>query len=272
MSWIHEQEQKEKFEIEEDSSNYIVRTKWMTFYFSKKEYPREEILNIVTEAVSVMEDVRDYLGVNYTLDDAKNLTCYFNSMYDKGNNGGSKFIITEQRLDCGRLGVFVHEYVHAVSLSNSDCLYRPTGIFVEGLAQYICMAFHSNIASQSYFYFGEEWPIENLYLYTEKDHQTFYDMLAQNNFEYNATNYNKAQIAYVEKYYSYIEIDKASGTYLYQQGAIFTDYCINQLGGVNKFMRAFNENVQFESIYGKSVEEIFEEALAYNMSIFYPNN
>ena len=269
VSWIHEQEQKENFEIEENGRYYIVQTKWMLFYFLKQEYHREEILNIVTEAVSVMADVRNYLGVNYTLEDAKILTCYFDSTYRYNNTDKSSFVFGKQRLNCRSLLVFVHEYVHAVSYSNTDCLYIPTGIFSEGLAQYICMEFYQNIASQEYVYFGE-WPVD--VLQNEAEHQMFCDLLSRNGFAYNAVNYNKAWVAHVEKYYSHIEINKSNDFYRYQQGAVFVDYCINQLGGMNKFMRAFNDSVQFEKIYGKSAEEILNEALAYNMSLFYPNN
>ena len=37
-------------------------------------------------------------------------------------------------------------------------------------------------------------------------------------------------------------------------------------------MTIFGDSVRFENAYGKSADEILNEALAYNMSLFYPHN
>ena len=74
--------------IEQTESDYIVSTEWMTFYFSKGDFNGSEVENIAKEAVSVMADVRNYLSANYTLEEAEEAACYFDSAYR--NKDGQK--------------------------------------------------------------------------------------------------------------------------------------------------------------------------------------
>ena len=64
-------EETESTLIEQTDSDYIVCTDWMTFYFSKRDFKELDIADIVTEAESVMADIRNYLKVSYTLEEAE---------------------------------------------------------------------------------------------------------------------------------------------------------------------------------------------------------
>lgn len=259
LSWINEQNQKRKeLKIEEDERGFFVQTDWMLFSFSKLDYQREDVMPIVVEAVSLMADIRAYLGVNYTIDDAQGAICYFNSFVE-GNYSG-KYFERDQRLVCRNLDVFVHEYAHMVSLNSSDCLYNPKSLFTEGLATYVQYTFH-HATSQKYQYFKEA----QTYKWEEPHHQYICDFLAQSGLEYNPENYRKAAVALLEWYGGYPE-DREN--YSYEIGQIFVEYCVEELGGMQKFMSAFNDYLKFEDVYGKTVEEVVKEAREWNMAQF----
>ena len=261
LSWINEQDQKSKaLKVEEEEKCYIVQTEWMEFHFSKLDYQKEDVMPIVTEALSLMADIRAYLGVNYTKDDAQGAICYFNSSFT-GTSDGS-YNHSQQRLLCRSTGVFVHEYAHMVSISSSDCLYYPEKVFVEGLASYVQYTFH-RATSQEYQYFKEA----EIYPWQEDSvHQELCDMIAQNGMEYNAENYKKALIAKLEVWCDGYPEDRPD--YPYEIGLILADYCINQLGGMQKYMSAFGNSMQFERIYGKPLEEVIKDASAWNLAQF----
>lgn len=270
FSWINQQNQKPKsLKVEEDDTHYIVRTDWMTFYFSKRDYyyNRTIVLNAATEAISVMADIRAYLGVNYTLQDAAGAKCYFDSTAEYNGEPMSYFDPDQGLIMCQGIGVLKHEYTHMVSMSSSDYLYRPQGCFVEGLAMYVGMNFPYSIASQTYRYFsGTGFNRED-----PTTDQIICDLLQENKTEMNAMNYKKAGLAWWYKNNDMSKVDRNGDFYKYDIGYIFVDYCINQLGGLNKFMTVFGDSVRFSDVYGKSVDDIVEEALTYNMSLFYPN-
>ena len=260
LSWIHEQDQKlDALTVEEDERWYFVRTEWMTFYFSRSDYQKEDVMPIVIEAVSLMADIRAYLGVYYTKDDAQGAVCYFNSSFDGSSDG--KFFAYDQRLVCRDTVLFVHEYAHMVSISSSDCLYIPSGLFVEGLATYVTYTFQ-DITSQEYQYFVER----EVYEWEADAHQEICALIAQNGMEYNAENYRKATIALLEIWCDGYPEDRLD--YPYEIGQIFVEYCIEELGGMQKFMRAFGDYLKFEDVYGKTVEEVVKEAREWNMAQF----
>lgn len=270
FSWINEQSQKQQeFEIEEDSSYFIVHTEWMTFYFSKREYQRAKILDIVTEAVSVMADIRAYLGVNYTLQDAAGAKCYFDSTAELNGEPMSYFDPAQGIMMCQSVNSLVHEYVHMVSMSSADYLYYPQGYFIEGLASFVGMNYFDNIASQKYQYFYVTGFRQNA---DQTIHQMICDLLKENQMDVNVQkNYRRAHVALQHKNNDISKEDHNSIFYQYDVGFVFVDYCINQLGGVNKFMTVFGDSVRFGNVYGKNVDEIVKEALDYNMSLFYPD-
>ena len=261
LSWIHEQDQKlDALKIEEYERWYSVRTDWMTFHFFKSDYQKEDILPIVVEAVSLMADIRAYLGGYYTKDDAQGAVCYFNSSIDENSFDG-KFFDSDQRLICRNPSIFVHEYAHMVSISSSECVYKPEKLFVEGLATYVQYTFH-HATSQEYRYFEEA----QIYEWDELHHQYICDIITQSGKEYNAENYKKATIVMMEIYlggYSDERLD-----YPYEIGQIFVEYCVEELGGMQKFMSAFGDYLKFEDIYGKTVEEVVKEAREWNMAQF----
>ena len=265
FSWINEQNQKQAYKIEEDGSYFIVQTEWMTFYFSKKEYPRTIVLDIVTEAVSVMSDIRAFLGVNYTLENAEGAKCYFDNTIEYNGERLSYFDTNQDMIMCQGISVITHEYAHMVSMSSLDYLYRPSTYFIEGLAMYVGMNFPYNIASREYRFFS------NTGFNAKEPSQIIYNLLQENKMEITAMNYKKAYVAWWCTQNDISKIDPKDDFYEYDIGSVFVDYCINQLGGVNKFMSAFNDSVRFSNVYGKSAEEVLEDALAYNMSLFYPN-
>jgi hypothetical protein len=67
----------------------------------------------------------------------------------------------------------------------------------------------------------------------------------------------------------YTKIDVSSDFYKYNIGQIFVDYCINQLGGLEKFVSVYCDSVTIADVYGKSVDDLVIEACAYNTSTFY---
>lgn len=260
LSWINEQDQKlDALKVEENSRWYIVRTEWMKFFFSKSDYQKEDILPIVVEAVSLMADIRAYLGGDYTKDDAQGAVCYFNSSIDENSFDG-KFFDYDQRLICRNPSIFVHEYAHMVSISSSECVYKPEKLFIEGLATYVQYTFH-HATSQEYRYF-EEAPVHE---WDASTHKLICNLIAQSGVEYNAENYRKAIVALFELYGGYPE-DRAE--YPYEIGQIFVEYCVEELGGMQKFMSAFGDYLKFEDVYGKSVEEVVKEAREWNLAQF----
>ena len=270
FSWINQQNKNpQSLKIEEDNKNYIVRTEWMTFYFSKREYQRAKILDIVTEAVSVMADIRAYLGVNYTLQDAAGAKCYFDSTAELNGEPMSYFDPAQGIMMCQSVNSLVHEYVHMVSMSSADYLYYPQGYFIEGLASFVGMNYFDNIASQKYQYFYVTGFRQNA---DQTIHQMICDLLKENQMDVNVQkNYRRAHVALQHKNNDISKEDHNSIFYQYDVGFVFVDYCINQLGGVNKFMTVFGDSVRFGNVYGKNVDEIVKEALDYNMSLFYPD-
>ena len=161
---------------------------------------------------------------------------------------------------------FVHEYVHMISENNEDLVYHPSKLFSEGLAQYVSLNFYDGIASQQYTFFKEASVSKNS---NEAEHQMICDLLLDNGLAYNAENYNKAFVAMLDKNYDVTKIDVNSDFYKYNIGHIFVDYCINQLGGLEKFVSVYCDRVTIADVYGKSVDDLVIEACAYNTSTFY---
>ena len=95
------------------------------------------------------------------------------------------------------------------------------------------------------------------------------DLLSDNGLAYTAKNYNKAFVAILDKNYGITKIDVNSDFYKYNIGQIFVDYCINQLGGLEKFIYVYCDSVTVADVYGKSADELVIEACAYNKVSFY---
>ena len=213
--------------IEQTESDYIISTDWMTFYFSKGDFKESDVEDIAEEAVLVMTDVRNYLNVNCTLEEAKETVCYFDSTYrNKDGQKRSWCFWDEKKMYCISLDDFVHEYVHMISENNEDLVYHPSKLFSEGLAQYVSLNFYDGIATKQYTFFKEESVSKNS---NASEHQMICDLLSDNGLAYNAENYNKAFVAILDKNYDVTTIDVNSDFYKYNIGQIFVDYCINQL-------------------------------------------
>ena len=255
--------------IEQTESDYFISTDWMTFYFSKGDFKESDVEDIAEEAVSVMADVRNYLKVNYSLEEAKETICYFDSTYrNKDGQKRSTCFWNEKKMYCISLDDFDHEYVHMISENNEDLVYLPSELFSEGLAQYVSLNFYDGIATKQYAFFKEESVSKNS---NASEHQMICDLLSDKGLTYNAENYNKAFVAILDKNYDISKIDKNTDFYKYNIGHIFVDYCINQLGGVEKYISVYCDSVTVADVYGKSVNELVIEACAYNTSAFYKN-
>lgn len=253
--------------IEQTESDYIISTEWMTFYFSKGDFKESDVEDIAEEAVSLMADIRNYLKVKYTLKEAKETVCYFDSTYrNKDGQKRSMCFWDEKKLYCISLDDFVHEYVHMISESNENLVYHPSKLFSEGLAQYVSLNFYDEIATKQYAFFKEESVSKNS---NASEHQMICDLLSDNGLAYNAENYNKAFVAILDKNYDVTKIDVSSDFYKYNIGQIFVDYCINQLCGLEKFVSVYCDSVTIADVYGKSVDDLVIEACAYNTSTFY---
>ena len=253
--------------IEQTESDYIISTDWMTFYFSKGDFKESDVEDIAEEAVSVMTDVRNYLKIKYTLEEAKETVCYFDSTYrNKDGQKRSMCFGDEKKMYCISLDDFVHEYVHMISENNDDLVYHPSKLFSEGLAQYVSLNFYDGIATKQYAFFKEESVSQNS---NASEHQMICDLLSDNGLAYNAENYNKAFVAILDKNYDVTKIDVNSDFYKYNIGHVFVDYCINQLGGFEQFISVYCDSVTIADVYGKSVDDLVIEACAYNTSTFY---
>ena len=264
-------EETESMTTEQTDSDYIVSTDWMKFYFSKKDFKESDIANIATESVSVMADVRNYLKVNCTLKKAEESVCYFDSTY-RNKDGEKRSFCSwdEKEMHCISLDDFIHEYVHMISENNDDLVYHPSKLFSEGLAQYVSFNFYDEIATQQYNFFKEATVPENS---NAAEHRMICDLLSDNRLTYNAKNYNKAFVAILDKKYDISKIDKNTDFYKYNIGHIVIDYCINQLGSLEKFISVYCDSVTIANVYGRSVEEIVIEACAYNTAAFlFPTN
>ena len=260
-------EETKSIPIEQTETDYIVRTDWMTFYFSKKDFNEADLSGIATEAVSIMYDIRSYLNMNYTLAEADESVCYFDSTYrnDEGQRRSMCFW-NNREIHCRSLSAFVHEYTHMVSENNADLLYHPEKIFIEGLAEYISLNFYDIIASKEYIHFkaGEFETSSNA-----SDHQMICALLSNNSLPYNAKNYKKAVVAIAHKYFDISQIDKDNDFYQYYIGYIFVNYCIAELGGLERFISAYCDSVTLIDIYGKSLDELVIDACANNTAAFY---
>ena len=253
--------------LEQTESDFFISTDWMTFYFSKGDFKESDVEDIAEEAVSVMADVRNYLNVNCTLEEAKETVCYFDSTYrNKDGQKRSWCFWDEKKMYCISLDDFVHEYVHMISENNEDLVYHPSKLFSEGLAQYVSLNFYDEIATKQYAFFKEESVSKNS---NASEHQMICDLLSDNGLAYNAENYNKAFVAILDKNYDVTKIDVNSDFYKYNIGQIFVDYCINELGGLEKFISVYCDSVTVADVYGKSVDELVIEACAYNTATFY---
>lgn len=252
--------------IDQERLHYIVRTDWMTFLFSKKDFQEDDINEIANEAVCVMQDVREYLNANYNLEDAENTLCYFNSSYRYNGEKRSECFWNERKMYCISLDDFVHEYVHMVSENNADIVYHPVKLFSEGLAQYVSLSFYDGIASRDYVYFTEVAISQNSNI---SEHQMICDLLAQNELSYSAENYNKAFVALLDKSYDVSKIEKNTYFYKYYIGQVFVDYCINRLGGLETFIAVYCDSVTIVDVYGKNVDKIVTDACTYNTSCFF---
>lgn len=253
--------------IEQTESDYIVSTDWMTFYFSKGDFKESDVANIVEEAVFVMTDVRNFLKVKYTLEEAKETVCYFDSTYrNKDGQKRSSCLGDEKKMYCISLDDFVHEYVHMISENNEDLVYHPSKLFSEGLAQYVSLNFYDGVATKQYTFFKEESVFKNS---NAAEYQMICDLLSDNELAYNAENYNKAFVAMLDKNYDVTQIDVNSDFYKYNIGHIFVDYCVNNLGNVEKFISVYCDSITVTEVYGKSVEDIIIDACAYNTATFY---
>ena len=253
--------------IEQTESDYIISTDWMTFYFSKGDFKESDVEDIAEEAVLVMTDVRNYLNVNCTLEEAKETICYFDSMYrNKDGQKRSWCSWDEKKMYCISPDDFVHEYVHMISENNKDLVYHPSKLFSEGLAQYVSLNFYDGIATKQYAFFKEESVSQNS---NASEHQMICDLLSDNGLAYNAENYNKAFVAILGKNYDVTKIDVNSDFYKYNIGHVFVDYCINQLGGLEKFISVYCDSVTIVNEYGMSVDELITNACEYNALLFY---
>lgn len=52
-------------------------------------------------------------------------------------------------------------------------------------------------------------------------------------------------------------------------GHIFVDYCINNLGNIEKFISVYCDSITVAEVYGKPVDDLIINACAYNTAIFY---
>lgn len=255
-----------EFAIEQNDTYYTVFTDWMKFYFSKKDFQEEDVRAILPEAVSVMGDIRAYLSVNYTPADAAGSECYFDSTYRYLGAERSSCQWAQKRLDCVRLEDFVHEYVHLVSERNADLAFHPSGLFREGLAEYVSLNFHDGIASQEYLYFKEP-PVAQSS--SPAEHETVCRLLSEKGLPYTAKNYKRAYAALLDRNYDITKLNQDSDFYKYDIGFLFVDYCIEHGNGMQDFLSVYCDSFRISEVYGKTTDELVIDACSENTKNFY---
>ena len=254
-------------QVEQTDSDYIIHTDWMKFCFSKRDFKESDVADVVTEAESVMADIRNHLKLNYTLAEATGTVCYFNSSYrNEDGQARSECFWNERIMYCVSPNDFVHEYVHMIGENNADLVYHPSKLFSEGLAQYVSLNFYDGIATRQYNFFKEATVSKSS---NASEHQMILRLLSNRDIAYNAENYNKAFLAMLCKYYDVSKLDKNSDFYKYYVGQVFVDYCVDQLGGIETFLAVYCDSVTIADIYGIDINEIVSDACAYNTSLFY---
>ena len=261
-----EQEGQEE-QVEQTRTDYVVRTDRMTFFLSKKDFREEDVRAIAAEVGSVMEDVRTYLGIPDAPGTGGGAECCLDSAYRDPNGQKRSWCDWEEgKLYCVSLTDFVHEYVHLVCETQEALVYHPGKFFSEGLAQSVSLRFHHGIATREYRFFRESPVSEDS---DAEEHRTICGLLADNGFAYNAGNYNRAFAALLDRRWGIDKVDRNSDFYQYVVGPIFVDYCVGQLGGIEKFLSVYCDSVTVADVYGKTVEELVAEACAHNTAAFY---
>ena len=252
---------------EQNEKYYTVSTEWMDFYLSKKDFSEADVIDIVNEAVLLMADVRSYLDLNYTLNEAEDSACYFDSTYKNNNGENRSMCFTEEKIIyCISLDSLVHEYVHLISGNNADLVYSPSDVLIEGLAEYVSLNFYSEIASQNYIFFKERVVLKSSDLTEDR---LICQLLTENRLEYNASNYTKAFVAMLCRDYGLSKINKDADYYKYSVGYVLADYCINQYLGLERFIDVYTDSITFVDVYGKSIDTLVEDACVHNISLFY---
>ncbi len=251
---------------EETDRYYVVCTDWMKFNFSKDNFEKNKIIDIAREAFHVMEDVRNFLGVNYNEDEAKGSVCFFDSTCKYNGQQRSHCDWNAREMYCVLVDDFIHEYVHMVCGNNKDLVYPPDALFSEGIAQYIALNFNNGIASENYSHFKERTVLKSSD--TEEDKEIC-GLLKNNGYDYNASNYNKAVVALAYKNYDLPNLRQNTEFYKYYMGFVVADYCIHQLGGIEKFMLMYCDSIMISEVYGKNMSDIIIDACEYNVSRFY---
>ena len=252
--------------IAQNDAYYIVNTDWMAFYLSKKDFEENAVNDIVSEAVSVMAEIRDYLEVSYTLEQAKGTVCYFNSRYiDDKEQNRSQCFWREKVMYCVLPQDFIHEYVHMVAGNNSDVVYKPDDIFIEGLAEYVSINFYGDITEKDYRYFNEPDVFSDT---SGEAYQAISTFLTQKGLPLNKENYTKLEVYLFHRTSGTSFIDKNSDFYKYYIGYVFVDYCIEQLGGLEQFLQVYCDCITASEIYGKTVDALIEDACEHNKNFF----
>ena len=252
--------------LNQDDLYYIVQDDWITLCFSKEDFNENTASMITNEAKNVMKDIRNFLNINYTLEQAKDTICYFDSNYRFEGQSRSRCFWEEKIMYCVVVDDFVHEYVHMISQNNSNLVYKPSKLFIEGLAEYVSLNFYNGIASKKYEHFMEKSVSK---VSNELEHQQICDLLLSNGFEYNAPNYIKATVSIIYDLGGLSKLDPNSDFYQYSIGFIFVDYYIKQFGGIEKFMSVYCDNVIIRDISDKTIEELVLDACEYNSHLFY---
>ncbi len=253
-------------ETEQNDKYYIMRDEWMTFYFRKRDFKESDITAIVEEARWVMADVREYLGVEYSLDEAEGTVCYFDSTYRHPTLGKRSCCeALTKEIFCISIDSFIHEYTHMVCERTDDLVYRPDAVFLEGIAHYVDLHFHEEIASGECVYFEERAVITS----NASEHETICTLLSESEMEYTQENYDKARVALLDKSPYMPMMDVNSDPFKYWFGLVLVDYCLTQLGDLETFMSVYCESLTAREVYGKPFGEILKDAIAYNTKQFF---
>ena len=103
----------------------------------------------------------------------------------------------------------------------------------------------------------------------QSEHKEICNLISNKGYTYNEKNYIKAFIALLDKNYDISKIDKNSDLFKYYIGYMFVEHCIENLGGIEKFMSVYEDSVTFSDIYEITVDELILNICAHNTSLFF---
>ncbi|QSX05557.1 hypothetical protein JYG23_12895 [Sedimentibacter sp. zth1] len=256
-----------RYEIYGDEHYPIaIVTEWMTYCFHREFKDRDsemtgyngtyqDIKECIHTLEKDMKDVRDYIPVEFTKEDADGYKTFFNNFVELNNY---ESLSCYDKIDCLTLLDYIHEYAHTVSLVNHR-FYSTDELLIEGIAEY-CLNKFSNYSKEI-----DKSCLNEFSKSQDANNQLIYKIYSQfaNENKGKVDDFTLCEIFFYQNYKnSNINVMEDDYFYLYYFGPIFTNYLISNYG-INKYMGVFNDFAEFSTCYKKSFPNMKQEVLNY---------